>query len=347
MKSQINALTSTRAVAAIMVVIHHFGSDLFPFSLSKNIFHGGNIAVSYFFVLSGFVLFISYNRVVISYADYFKRRIGRIVPVYLLALALMICFFTLYKNYTLDGKASKEIFLSMFFLQAYVPSYPLVLNSPAWTISVEMFFYILFPFFLLLLNKNAKAFAAITLVLFIASQAFHLEYYSVRWSLPDSIVDTVFFNPAMHINQFMIGMIGGYLFSKNKLPAERYKWSALILFCCIILLIAFRPENISYQVGLIAPVFMLFILCVAICNPKILNVKGFIFLGEISYGIYILQFPVYKFLEVFNERLVHMPKQFFFYFALFILLLAASLSYRFIEQPLRRKISSLKLNRAS
>ena len=344
MKPQIKALTATRAVAAIMVVIHHFGSDIFPFSLSGNIFHSGDIAVSYFFVLSGFVLYISYNGVKISYGDYIKKRIGRIAPVYLLALALMVCFVVGYKDYVLNLHALKEIALSAMFLQAYVPSYPLALNSPAWSLSVEMFFYILFPFLLLLLNKNLKVFVGITVALFLISQYFHLKYCPApyRWSLPDSIVDTVFFNPVMHINQFLIGMAGGYLFENNKFTPGNFKWSSLVFFVIIILLIAFRPENISYQAGLIAPAFMLFILCTAISNPKILNAGGFVFLGEISYGIYILQFPVIKFLEAVNAGHWHIPNQYFFFISLGVLLAAASFTYYYVEKPLRRKISSLK-----
>ncbi len=342
MKTQINALTATRAFAAIMVVIHHFGSELYPFTLSKNIFHAGNIAVSYFFVLSGFVLFIAYNGKGISYADYFKRRIARIAPAYYLSLILMIFVSIGFLKYSLNATAVKEIGLSALFLQGYVPSFPLVLNSPAWSISVEMLFYMLFPAFLLLLNRNKGVFVAITAVLFVLAQYFHLKYYEQRWSLPDSIVDTVFFNPVMHISQFMIGMLGGWLYLKASLSKWFFKGSSSVLFILILLLIAYRPDSISYQVGLIAPVFMLFILSTAIADPKILNARQLVFLGEISYGIYILQFPVFKLLLALNTTYMHIPAGWLFFMGLVVLLLAATLSYYLLEQPLRKMMSATK-----
>ncbi len=342
MKAQIYALTSTRAVAAIMVVIHHFAADVFPFNKLPKLFHSGNIAVSYFFVLSGFVLYISYNGLNTRFADYFKRRVGRIVPVYLLALGLMVCVLVAFYSYPLNSASFKEIVLSVLLLQAYVPSYPMSLNTPGWTISVEMFFYLLFPLFLLFINKNFRAFVVTTLVLFILAQYFHFKYYNIRWGLPDSIIDTVFFNPVMHISQFLIGMTGGYLFERSKPVLPSGNRTPVILFCVIVALLAFRPDNISYHVGLIAPVFMLFVLSIAVNNPKWLNIKGFVFLGEISYGIYILQRPVYKFLEVLNGQYTHLPNQYFFIIAFVFLLVISALSYLFIEKPLRRKINSLK-----
>src|SRR5436190_9360336 len=115
MKPQINALTATRAFAAIMVFIHHYGYNLFPFSLCEKLFHSGNIAVSYFFVLSGFVLYISYREKDISYLDYLKRRVARIAPVYWLALALFVMFSFWFSGYVLTGNLVKQIAYSALF----------------------------------------------------------------------------------------------------------------------------------------------------------------------------------------------------------------------------------------
>lgn len=347
MRAQVKALTSTRAVAAIMVVIHHFGQGIYPFTLSTNLFHCGDIAVSYFFVLSGFVLYISYVSTPVSYADYIKRRIGRIVPLYLFALLFFISVAVLFLGYAMHGNAVKEIILSALLLQAYVPSYPLVLNSPAWTISVEMFFYILFPFCLLLMKKNLRYFIILTAVLFLVAQYFSLKYYPARWSLPDNIVDTVFFNPVMHISQFLVGMAGGYIYLQLRPVALRYQWTPVVLFVAIVLLIAYRPANVSYEVGLIAPVFMLFIVSVAMRDPKWMNAGFFVFLGEISYGIYILQFPVFKLLESLNSRYVHLYPPFLFFSGLLILIMVAASTYFMIEKPLRNFINKLRLGERS
>ena len=340
---QINALTSTRAIAAILVFIHHFG----PGNIFPPFARIGNVAVCYFFVLSGFVLYLSYQGKHVRYSDYLKKRIGRIVPVYLLALLITVSLAVVFFGNNLSSARSiKELVLSAFFLQAFVPTYPLTLNLPGWTISVEMFFYLLFPLLLTVQRKNIKYFAVMAAVLFIASQYIHLKYFPIRKTLGDNIVDTVFFSPWIHLSQFLLGMIAGYIFNRIKGIAPKYKFLPLALFIAIILFIAYRtyrPENLSFQVGLLDPLFMLLILSIAINDPKILNIRPLVYLGEISYGIYILQWPVYQFLELMNERHMHIPMPYFFSCALIILVLFASLSYHLMELPLKRKISSIKI----
>ena len=341
MKPQINALTATRAVAALMVFIHHFGGNVFPFNLCPSVFHSGNVAVSYFFVLSGFVLFISYGDKGIGYREYMKRRIGRIVPIYLFALVLSIGVAFCFYHYTMSGLTIKQIVFSALFLQAFIPGYPLCLNGPGWTISVEMFFYFLFPLLLSFQKKKFVPFLVLTIVLYIVSQALHLYYYPIRWSGSNSIVDTVFYNPIIHINQFMTGMVGAHLFFRRQDANKKNVLLPLLLFIVIILLVAYKPDNISYQVGLIAPVFVLFIVSVAVNNPKFLNIRPLVFLGEISYGIYILQQPVHQYFEILNNSYFHMGGLFLFYFSLFFLIVCSSVTYYLLELPLRRRIAAI------
>jgi peptidoglycan/LPS O-acetylase OafA/YrhL len=339
MRSQIKALTATRAIAAIMVVIHHYGGQVFLFNRFPKIFHNGNTAVSYFFVLSGFVLYISYNGLKIGYGDYLRKRIGRIVPVYLLALGLFIPVAVSFYDYVIDRAAITEIILSATFLQAYIPGYALTLNSPAWSISVEMSFYLVFPLLLLFLNKSLRGFIIVAILFFTFSQVLHLKYYTEKWwGEGHYMEDFVFFNPVMHINQFMIGMIGGYIYEKWKLAKLHWLVNPCMLVV-VIALMAFRPDNVSYQVGLIAPVFMLFILGIAINDPKMLRAGWLVFLGEISYGIYILQKPVCDWLGIMNIRHFHIAGQYFFFIQLGVLIVVAGISYTYMEKPLRRLIS--------
>lgn len=337
---QIDALTSTRAIAAILVFIHHFGpADLFPAA-----FHIGNISVCYFFVLSGFVLYLSYEHRVFSYGDYIRKRIGRIVPVYLFALLFTIVLLVAFSGYHLsDARSLKEILLSTFFLQAFVPTYPLTLNLPGWTISVEMFFYLLFPIFLFIQKRNRNVFLAASLALFIASQWIHLRYYPQRQTLGDTLVDTVFFSPWIHLSQFLLGMIAGYLFKFNKHLFPKFRLLPLALFTIIVLLIAYRaahPQNLSFQVGLLDPLFMLLILTIALDQPRALGIRPLVYLGEISYGIYILQWPTCQLLQVLNERSLHIPQPYFFFCSLAALLALASISYHGMELPLKRMIAA-------
>jgi peptidoglycan/LPS O-acetylase OafA/YrhL len=345
-RSQINSLTATRAIAAIMVFIHHFGRAVFPFNRCPSVFTSGNIAVGYFFILSGFVLYIAHYNKVIGFGDFFRKRAARIVPVYEAALLLTILFAVHFSNYDVHSlQHIKEMGFSAFFVQSFIPSFPLVLNGPGWTISVEMFFYLLFPFLLVLQKKSTWLFGSITLTLFILSQYFHLKYFPQRHSLPDNIVDTVFFNPAIHLSQFLTGMMGGYVFTKIRETAPRLKYLPLAIFAVIIALLAYRPEKVSYHVGLIAPLFLLLILSIAVNNTKTLNFRPLVYLGEISYGIYILQQPIYSFLDILNQRHLHLAPLYFFWFALGVLILIASVSYHLMELPLKKRINAFGVKR--
>ena len=326
---KIQSLTATRAIAAIMVVIHHYGSDLYPFSLCGNLFHSGNLAVGYFFVLSGFVLYISQKK--IAYLKFIKNRLARIAPAYLIALILMIavliCFYP-----PPDTNIFQQIICSALFIQSFFPAYVLELNSPAWSVSVEMFFYLLFP--LLLYIKDTKKIIYLTIVAYLASQIVHIYYAPKIWDLTGS---GIYFNPLIHLNQFLIGISGAIIFEKRP-SVFKQKYLSLFFVAFLVVLILVRPLQISYGAGLMAPIYLMIILCIASSDICWLNNKILVYLGEVSFGIYIYQMPVYKMLQRLNIVYWHQPKYVSFYCSFAILVIIAILSYHLVEQPIIRMI---------
>ena len=90
---RIEQLTFTRFLAAISIVIFHYGDQIFLFNNKyvQFIFGQANIGVSYFFILSGFVMIIAYNtNSKINFFQYLKNRLARIYPVYLFAIFLLL-----------------------------------------------------------------------------------------------------------------------------------------------------------------------------------------------------------------------------------------------------------------
>lgn len=83
---KINQLTFTRFIAALAIVVYHYGYKIFPFNLKllNKIILNGSVGVSYFFILSGFVLIVSYLHRVkngkISYFNFYLNRFARIYP---------------------------------------------------------------------------------------------------------------------------------------------------------------------------------------------------------------------------------------------------------------------------
>jgi peptidoglycan/LPS O-acetylase OafA/YrhL len=98
---RLDQLTFTRFIAAISIVVFHYGRNVFPFDMDgiKFLFRQANVGVSYFFILSGFIMVIAYgNRGKIEYVDYLKRRFARIYPVYFLAILALFTYFYIFNR---------------------------------------------------------------------------------------------------------------------------------------------------------------------------------------------------------------------------------------------------------
>ncbi len=343
--TKIDALTATRGFAALMVVIFHFGTQVYPISIFENFFTAGNIAVSYFFVLSGFVMYYTYAEKEIAYKEYLKRRIARIYPIYVFALLLTILpslynHFT--KGVTMEHGFMVKLLLHLSFLQSYIPGYVLTLNGPGWSLSVEMLFYLLFPIVVAYSVTRKAGFIRFVILFWVLSQAVHLALLKTVHNSPFSKWhDLIFYNPILHLNQFLVGMAGAMVFVKGNFKTGRLQ--SLFWFVVIVLLINYFPRSISIHNGLLAPTFLLFILSLAARQPKWLCSKPLVFLGEVSYGIYILQIPVYYYVSVVNAHKLDLNGIAFFSIYVFTLIVVSSLSYYLIEQPLRKAINRINI----
>ena len=92
---RIEQLTFTRFIAAISIVVFHYAKDIPPFNfdVTSFFFQQANLGVSYFFILSGFVMIIAYwHKDKVSFLSYMQKRFARIYPVTFLAAFLLLCF---------------------------------------------------------------------------------------------------------------------------------------------------------------------------------------------------------------------------------------------------------------
>jgi len=151
----LDALTSLRFFAALYVLMFHYTS------ISGSIFEGqvvrmGYTGVTFFFVLSGFILAHNYHQVDFAKPGaifrYVLARFSRIYPVYLLSLLagmpfLLVSFGKVTSGVTTTMAAS-SLLVAPFGLQAWFPGTACSLNCPSWSISVEAFFYLMLPFLL-------------------------------------------------------------------------------------------------------------------------------------------------------------------------------------------------------
>lgn len=346
---RVEQLTFTRFLAAIAIVIFHFGIDLFPYNneLFLFLFKRANLGVSYFFILSGFVMIIAYsNKSKLNFFGFFKNRFARIYPVYLLAICLMFLFKIIsHKPLEITG-----LTLNLLLLQSWIPGQTLTINGPGWSLSVEFFFYALFPFLLNnIYNKKPikTLFLPILLFWLISQLAFHLFLSSPFYSdYPSKSHEFIYYFPPLHLNEFLIGNLAGLLFTNKIIPQNKnYDWLIILILISIILIFK-NPIGLNFHNGMISLLFAPLILFFASNKGKITTLfrhKFFVFLGEISFGVYILQIPVFFFTKNIFKFLNITDPQVSFYCFSTILIIISALSYIFIETPLRNKIKDIRL----
>ena len=348
---RIEQLTFTRFLAAIAIVLFHFCQNIFPFNTPALNFlvANANVGVSYFFILSGFVMILAYgDRKTINFGDFVKRRFARIYPVHLLAIVILLVYFVIINA---PSSAYRGLPFVLTLIQSWIPGVALSVNPPSWSLSTEMFFYIIFP---LLFNNLYKTYPSkylfiIVAIFFIASQVvlailFKSSFYNPN--PPSTSHDFLFYSPIMHINEFLVGNMVGLFFIENKIKTRNYDLPIIGLLVLLILVIKYNKTFFIFHNGLLAFIFVPFILLLSANNgfiTKFANMKIPVFLGEISYSIYILQYAVFT---LWGESSVKNNAT-FFYLYLISLIIVAALSFKYLETPLRKIINKFNMERIS
>ena len=353
---QLDQITFTRFIAAITVVFFHYGQNVFPASvpfLFENI-TAGPIAVGYFYVLSGFIMAIAYYQVDTNKRGDFNKlkywiaRFARIYPVYLVALLVIAA-----AKFKSLGQDWETLPLHLLLLQSWVPGYPITLNTPGWSLSVEAFFYLCFPFLLLWVYKRGiKSLAYLAVILWLITQIILLIKLNSESYEPKNLVhDFIYYNPLMHINQFVLGLVCGVYLKTNKLNIKESNSGVWLLlsFVLMFLLIWGRPHlesfigiKLAFTNGLLAPIFLAIIIFLAKHKGFVAKLFSFpllILLGEASYSLYILQKPVYGIYDRLVMPRIALSDTAHFYLFLLVLIFISIASYKFLETPMRKFIN--------
>lgn len=352
-------LTFTRFIAAMAVVLFHwaYGWPELNEWMWQYRLHVGPTMVSYFYVLSGFIMTSVYLKPngALDRRRYWAARVARIYPVYLLGVVLIAIPFGLgVEGSHLDPLA---LVLNVLLLQAWIPQYAMSLNSPGWSLSVEAFFYLAFPWLLILMARarNGGALLLFTTAVWLLSQVvYNWGYRRLLAHDPVFSHELLHYNPLLHLNAFLIGMCAGMLVKRNsgylQTLGEQHRLATLAVLClaaAVQILLMTRlnrtsdPVLLSTTNGLIAPVFAVFVAALSIDSSRLsstLRLGPFVLLGEISYAIYILQIPVAWFLRLtFSGQWTVAPGTLFAIY-LAVLISTSLLVYRYYEKPLRTRL---------
>lgn len=353
--NRLSYLDSARGIASLMVLFSHFlGAFTMPQILNVlngTFFHvlwDGKIAVSFFFVLSGFVLsriyFIdnnSFNE--FNYISFIIKRIFRIYPVYFIVLFFSffsvkyIYNFNLIESLSVSTKWIKTFWIEKYSLISTLKESILIIRLPQepekrlinqdWTLTIEILVSLLIPVFITIVKKNRNWLLITALLL--------LRLHTLNW-----------------IVEFILGVyISISLDDFKKIITPKM---LIFLFVSAFLLISVRYYFLLSElidIILIKTIsFLLLVLVLFSSNlQNILNTKLNVFIGKISYSLYLVHFLVllivspvlFKFLYnlgIFIDTMIYFIVLFF---VLIISIFLAYILHRFIEKPIYK--SSIRI----
>jgi peptidoglycan/LPS O-acetylase OafA/YrhL len=348
---KIHALTSLRFFAALIVVFFHTLLITVPSIATVRIIPRtvsiGYVSVSFFFLLSGYILGMVYLRSErpINKGKFYAARFARIYPLYLLTLLADTPDLLLSLREKLGwagavSKTAKPLIVHIVMLQSWILGLRRI-DGPNWSLSVEVIFYLLFPFIGILIwrLKGWQLWASAILVgvggqLLVCWTTLHVADYAIRD------------NPILHVSTFALG-----IFLARWQCLQRDRWGSSprrgssIAIALILAVIGFAalvhwqqliPEA-SIRDGILAPVFLLIIWAFSANQSlpaRLVSPKWLVILGEASYGLYLIHMPVYHVWERLHLRAI--PALYPVYLAICIGL--SVLSFYFVETPARKWI---------
>ncbi len=289
-RRSLDGLTIIRFLAAFYVFIFHLQLRIplpVPNYAHKFLMNGA-IGMSIFFVLSGFVLSYNYEKRIPE--SYYTKRFLRIYPAYLLMGLLTIPF--IFKLPISTILISMLIFILP--VQAwFYQSFPIWNFGGSWSISVECFFYALFPLILKILGDDRRI-KMVTLVTAYLISAFIVP---AAYILDKGSNMMIFYSsPLYRLPEFLIGII---LASSTIREALKIKRSLFLPSVLIYIMVAILP-NPGYMFWhfISLPCLSVIILYAAQAEVKKTAIsKLMIWGGRISYSFYLMQLPLLMFLD--------------------------------------------------
>lgn len=348
-------LTGLRAVAALLVYIHHFplpeqkvGSFLYSFQSELY------IGVTIFFILSGFLITIRYNEAQINYKKYIVNRAARIYPMYFLLTILTFIYYYYHPNdknasYATGNNIPFTFLMNITFLKGFYDKLKFTGIAQGWTLTVEECFYFLAPLIFILMRKIKWVWImgflyiiGILLVLVPKGKNHYGFFDSFQF-----MFITTFFGRCF---DFFVG-IQLALWYKNKTKIEKDKRSyytftgVISIILTVILLMLTVSKTAKYPFGLYSDTGiwlhgLLLPVCIGIFFwglltentylKKILQTKVLDILGKSSYTFYLIH------MGVIADLLLLITKKYVFHLPALIIL--SIILFKVIEEPLNKYI---------
>ena len=354
-KPRIDALTALRFFAAALIVLGHAGEMGIPgYPEHYPHFFMYSQGVSFFFVLSGFILYLTYSDIRGRTLDrFFVARLARIWPAHILAFLTTIYLLPPDLIQAVPGRA----WINVLMLQSVFPTLDTYFsyNDVSWSISTELFFYLMFPVLLIILRRSRVAVLGLG-ALFVAGAL----TFAIEGHLPISIsateltaVPVLNIDPITRVAEFILGMVTCYWLEKVRVaPSTRqFRLHTLtllelgaLLLCCGFMYVTSRtqffgnlpPQALFYIISsgsmlgfaaLIAAIYYSYLRGQGLLT-RLLGLAPFVYLGEISFSLYLFHRIILRYIAAEN-----IPVTYWRFWG--VALVVAALSYEFWEKPCR------------
>ena len=351
------SIDSLRALAVLAVIIYHVDVNYLP---------GGFLGVDLFFVLSGYLissLIIKEYRKTgsLNLYNFYIRRARRLLPAVYFMITIGLVVMVLFNEVLLRKSHLDAIFgyiyssnwWYIFHKLDYFDSFGA--QSPfkhLWSLAIEEQFYMIFPLLFLLINRKKKSkdgtyklnknFLYVVLGLILVSLIAHILLFDIN------NISRIYFGTDTRAFSLLVGVVGAILYPMEKLhtkvtPQQNIMYSVVSLVS-IAILITVMIYTSEYNTWLYRGGFLLVAiigLIVIISSGKqhtlmsrLLSFKPVVFIGKISYSLYLWHFPVLVLTTPVSE--IGNPNIIFVILRVILTFVLASASYVFVETPIRK-----------
>jgi len=340
------AIELFRGIAALMVLTSHY---TYFFTSEVSFFNFLTTGIDLFFVISGFVFapLILFGNIPVK--SYLIRRFFRIYPLY-------FCSLLLYYGFAPADPQKITFFINhLFFLQTTnTVQEAMFFNAVTWTLPIEIEYYLLVPFLALLTAKNINTIFVVAILAIVFKPILVITSTEVSNPNLSTILDS---NLPGFLIEFMVGILlfkFYTMYKDQKIPIMFHVTiiiaAIILLYCLSLFFLSYEHEKITHGNFLLKSYFRFWcaISYAILLFPFLINLKKVnsffystcLFMGSISYGVYLFHLLIPKVLNYLNYNLTG----FIGYFTCLILtVILALITYYLIENPARifgRKLSS-------
>ncbi len=368
----LSSLTSLRGLAAILVILLHI--NFFCFALAPwdspfdHFIQKGYLWVDFFFLLSGFIMMHVYAEsfekgIKENFFKFMRSRFARIYPLHIFSFLSMVAFyfwyranFTLYPADYIHTFNAGAIWTNLLLLQSMGIEKNLSWNSASWSISVEWWMYVVFPFLLIPFRKITDWKKIFIFFGVIAGYMFIIYYlYPLSAATNGTLDPSIRYTLDVTYDYGFVRCFFGFLFGMLIYELYRVGWGQrylhtniawLLVMAAVITIMTVSVPDI-FPIIVFAAVILVSVYTEGI-GKYILNLKPLIYLGDISYSLYLMHLPIMYFLFNYFKRFPNIKLEnlswgvawIYALIYLAVVICISALTYRFIEVPMRQKLNT-------